>query len=94
MVAWARWIPSGSLSDRRCDFLDQGRHRLWVDSVRGDLEVESWLLTGEVDDRGSRGRVQRLDQGRPPRIDVTTASGISSPSHHRIGIDARSQKAR
>jgi len=45
---------------RRCDFLDQGRHRLWVDSVQSDL----WVEVGQWERFDVKVRQRVLDQGR------------------------------
>lgn len=63
---------------RRCDSLDQGRHRLWVSSVRGDLLVRVGQEEGLDGNQTRSGAAMIL---APPLTEVVS---LRFPHNHRI----------
>jgi hypothetical protein len=86
MVAWVRSIPSGSLFTPDVTLLMIDSIACLSTASRGDFLAEvsrSRGLDVDVPDKENRDNIDHLlDQGRRS----TPASGILSPSHHRIGL--------
>lgn len=89
---------------RRCDFLDYGRHCLFVDDVRGQITGGSWLerLGANVHDRGNTESytdhsLHRIGSGvgLPQRVSwmmISLAGGYRLARPRKISDDSRNKR--